>query len=329
MSKPTTSISALALAGAFALGSGGAAVAQEFEFVHASLNPSNHIDYPVNVDFVERVQEMSDGRIAFRVMEGGVLGDEREMLEQIQSGTITSARITPAVLGAVCPGQSLLNLPFLFDDGQSLLDAVNSEAFGDICDEQLITEGVRPLSYWWMGVRDLYTKTPVTSLDDVQGLKLRTWQDRYVVQAWEELGAIPTPISFSELYTSLQTGVVDGAEGWAASYNARSFYEVAPHLTPIGYIHIASTLVFSEQAWNRLPEDLQDVVATAAEENAAFAYETFSAAQEGIYERAAENATVHELSDRDSWVEATAPVIDQFAKDHPGEVADFVRSLAQ
>lgn len=306
----------------------GSAAAADFEFVHASLNPEGHIDFPVNQDFVNRVEELSDGRITFRMFPGGVLGDEREMIEQMAAGTITTARITPAALSSLCNGMSALNLPFLFDTPEELLSAVESDAFAAICDDILINEGLRPLGYWWMGVRDVYTNDPVTNVDDVQGMKIRTWQDPYVVQAWEALGAIPTPISFGELYTSLQTGVVDGGEGWAASYNANSFYEVAPHLTPLGYIHIASTVLISEQAWQQLPEDLQDIVREAAAENADFAFETFMAEQDTIYETSAELATVHELEDPEAWREATAGVIDAFADDHPGEIADFVRSIA-
>ncbi len=301
--------------------------AQEVELVHASLNPETHIDYPVNMDFVNRVEKLSDGRIKFRVFDSGVLGDERQMIEQMQSGTIATARLTPAALSGLCSGISILNLPFLFADGQALLDAVNSPEFKEICDETLMANGIHPLSYWWMGVRDLYTKSPVENLDEVKGMKLRVWEDRYVVQAWEALGAIPTPISFSELYTSLQTGAVDGAEGWAASYNSQSFYEVAPHLTRISYIQIASTLAISEAVWQKLPADLQAVVQQAADENAAFAFETFSAVQDGIYERSANVATVHEVSDIDTWVTRSSVVFDSFANDQPEAVARMLAKL--
>lgn len=314
------------LAGA-ALANG--AVAQEFELVHASLNPANHIDYPVNMDFVERVEELSDGRISFRVFEGGTLGDEREMVEQIATGTISTARITPAALSAVCPEMSIMNLPFLFDEGQELLEVARSDEFSAVCDDTLISEGIHPLDYWWMGVRDVYASTPIESLEDVEGVKLRTWQDQYVLAAWEQLGAIPTPISFSELYTAMQTGTVDGGEGWAASYNSRSFYEVAPHLTRIGYIHIASVLVISEQTWQQLPPDLREVVQQAAAENSQFAWDTFSEQQNLIYEQAAEVATVHDVTDIEAWRAATASVIQQFADDFPGPAADLALSLTE
>lgn len=303
--------------------------AQDFTFVHASLNPAQHVDYPVNMNFVERVQELSEGRVEFRVFDSGALGDERQMVEQMQSGTIATARLTPAALSGLCSGVSILNLPFLFSDGQALLDAVQSDEFKAICDETLISAGIRPLSYWWMGVRDLYTNEPVESLEDVQGMKLRVWEDPYVVKAWQDLGTIPTPISFSELYTSLQTGTVDGAEGWAASYNSRSFYEVAPHLTRIAYVHIASTLAISESVWQSLPADLQAVVQQAADENSTFAFETFTELQNGIYATSAEVATVHEVSDIEAWSARSSGVYAAFAADHPGAATEMLTQIIE
>ncbi|AZQ67955.1 TRAP transporter substrate-binding protein [Silicimonas algicola] len=305
------------------------ASAQEFTFVHASLNPAQHADFPVNMNFVERVQELSDGRISFKVFDSGALGDERQMVEQMQSGTIATARLTPAALSGLCSGISILNLPFLFTDGQALLDAVQTDEFKAICDDILISAGIRPLSYWWMGVRDLYTKEPVESLEDVQGMKLRVWEDPYVVKAWEDLGTIPTPISFSELYTSLQTGAVDGAEGWAESYNSRSFYEVAPHLTRIGYVQIASTLAISESVWQSLPTDLQAAVQQAADENSTFALETFTELQDGIYTTSAKVATVHEVSDLEAWSARSTGVYETFAAEHPGAAADLLTQIVE
>jgi len=303
--------------------------AQDFSFVHASINPTKHADYPVNMNFVERVQELSDGRIAFRVFDSGALGDERQMVEQMQSGTIATARLTPAALSGLCSGISILNLPFLFTDGESLLEAVRTDEFKSICDDVLLSAGIHPLSYWWMGVRDLYTGEPVESLEDVQGMKLRVWQDPYVVKAWADLGTIPTPISFSELYTSLQTGAVDGAEGWAASYNSRSFYEVAPHLTRIAYIQIASTLAISESVWQSLPADLQAVVQQAADENSTFAFETFTELQNGIYATSAKVATVHEVSDIEAWSKRSSGVYAAFAADHPGAATDLLTQIIE
>jgi tripartite ATP-independent transporter DctP family solute receptor len=309
-----------------ALGMSPNSSAADFTFVHASLNPENHIDFPVNMDFVDRVKKLSNGRIDFKVFAGGVLGDERQMAEQVESGTITTARITPAILGSICPGQMILNLPFLFSSAQHMFDAVRSDKFAALCQDQLTAEGIRPIAYWWMGVRDLFTKTPVAKVEDVQGLKLRVWEDEFVVESWKALKAIPTPIPLSELYTSLQTGIVDGAEGWIATYNSRSYHEVARNVTILGYINIASTMVISQKTWDKLPADLQQVVSKAAAENAEHAFKVFKAEEDKIYAKATQNkANVVRVADLPKWQSMTAPVIDKFGQKYGPRYAEFIK----
>ncbi|MCL4744263.1 MAG: TRAP transporter substrate-binding protein [Burkholderiaceae bacterium] len=300
-------------------------MASQFEFVHVSLNQKNHIDYPVNIDLVDRIKKLSNGQIAYKVFDSGVLGDERQMLEQVKSGTITTARLSPAVLGTLCPGQMVLNLPFLFNSGEHMMKVVTSKRFADLCEAAMVKEGVRPIGYWWMGVRDLYTKKPIRAVGDLKGLKVRVWEDPYVVESWKALGAIPTPVSFSELYTAMQTGVVDGGEGWAASYNSRKFHEVAPNLTKLGYIQIASTVVISEKAWQKLSPELRSAVQKAASENADVAFKVFKAEENGIYEKAKSNgAAVVDVGDIARWREVTAPVIKKFADAQGPRYADFI-----
>jgi tripartite ATP-independent transporter DctP family solute receptor len=292
--------------------------AAEFTFVHSSLNPQNHVDYKANMDFVERID--------FKIYHSAVLGDENEMMEQIQSGAITTARLSPSPLGALCDGYMIFNLPFLFSSPEHMIRATKSEKFDALTEKTLLKEGIRPLAHWWMGKRDLYTKKPVTKMGDLQGMKLRVWEDKYVVNTWKRLGAIPTPISLSELYTALQTGTVDGAEGWAATYNSRSYFEIAPYLTKLGYINIASTLVISDKVWKKLPVDLQRVVTQAAAENSDFTFKYFKDIEASIYDTSKKKgANILEVNDIEKWRQATLPVFDEFGKQHGKQYADFIQ----
>jgi len=299
--------------------------AAEFTFTHAALQPETHIAHEVHTDFMERVEQLSDGRIDFDYFPGGVLGDEIEMMEQIQTGAITTARLTGAPLGGLEEGFMIMNLPFLFSGPEHMLESLRSEMFADLVEDKIVNEGIMPLDYWWMGVRDLYTNRPVTKIEDLDGLSVRTWQDEYVVRTWEELGASPTGISFDELYMSLETGVVDGGEGWAASYIANDFYEPAPYLTKIGYIQIASVMVISNNMWEQLPDDLRDVVLQAAKENAEFALNVFEEYEAGVYDDAAEaGAEVLEVEDIERWQEAVEPLYYRFGDQYGEEYAEFI-----
>lgn len=300
--------------------------AAEFTFVHSSLNPQNHVDFKANMDFTERVQKLSKGRIDFKVYHSGVLGDENEMMEQIRSGAITTARLSPSPIGSLCDGYMIFNLPFLFSSPEHMRKATDSEKFSSLTENTLVKAGIHPLSHWWMGVRDLYTKKPVRSLRDLPGMKLRVWEDKYVVNTWKKLGAIPTPISLSELYTALQTGTVDGAEGWAATYNSRSYNEIAPYLTKLGYINIASTLVISEKTWQKLPTDLQQIVKQAATENADFTFKYFKDNEAAIYETSKKKgATLLDVTDIEKWRQATLPIYDEFSKEYGKQYAEFIK----
>jgi len=296
----------------------------EFTFIHSSLNPPTHIEYVVNMDFINRVEEKSNGRIKFDFFHSGILGSEMEMVEQMQVGTIATARIGQP-LGSLSEAYMVFNLPFLFSDAEHMLKVANSDRFRELTEEKMLSEGIRVLGIWWLGVRDLYTKKPVKKVEDVSGMKLRTWQDKYVVESWKRLGAIPTPLAFGEVYTSLQTGVVDGAEGWAASYNANSFYEPATYLTKIGYINIFAGLCISEKIWQKLPMDLQKLIKESAQENSKFALEYFSDKKNDIYETSRKNgATVIEVEDIEKWKKMIEPVYEDFANEFGDEYRDLI-----
>lgn len=304
---------------------GVSANAEEFTFTHAALQPETHIAHQVHTHFMERVEELSNGRIQFDYFPGGVLGDEIEMMEQIQTGAITTARLTGAPLGGLEEGFMIMNLPFLFNGPDHMLEAFQSERFANLVEENIINEGIRPLDYWWLGVRDLYTNKPITNIEDLEGLSVRTWQDDYVVNSWEALGASPTAISFDELYMAMETGVVDGGEGWAASYISNDFYDPAPYLTKLGYIQIASVMVISEDMWEQLPNDLKDVVKQATSENAEFALETFKEYEAGIYDEAAEvGAEILEVDDIEEWQARVEHLYDQFGEEYGENYSDFI-----
>jgi len=298
----------------------------EFTFTHAALQPENHIANKVHQDFIKRVENLSNGRIEVNYFPGGVLGDEIEMMEQIQTGSITTARLTGAPLGNLEDGFMIMNLPFLFSGPDHMLKSLRSDKFANLVNNSIIEEGIRPLDYWWMGVRDLYTtNTRVTSIEDVKGLSLRTWQDKYVVKAWKNLGANPTAISFDELYMSMQTGTVDGGEGWAASYVSNGFYEPAPYLTKLGYIQIASAFVISEQMWTKLPEDLKEVVNQAAKENAVFALEVFKEYESEVYKEAREaGAEVLEVDNIMNWQKPIEPLYNEFGEEYGTDYAEYI-----
>lgn len=297
----------------------------EFTFVYAGLQPPGHLEYPLTNQFIDRVKELSNGRIDFQYYDSGVLGDEAEMMELTQMGSIHMCRVATSVLGSIADPFRVFSLPFLYSSPEHILEAARSDEFQSLVGDMLEARGLYLIDFTWAGDRDLYSRVPVKKLQDAKGLRLRTWQDKYVMKAWEMVGAMPTPVSLNELYTAFQTGVVDGAEGYSGTYIAQSFHEQAPYLTKLGYLYNFHGMVINKKIWESLPEELQNVLKQAAGEISMEFHETFDVEQKGIYRDAQEKgATIFELEDKEEWRARLRSLYDKFCEDYGKEYRTFI-----
>ena len=153
----------------------------------------------------------------------------------------------------------------------------------------------------------IYSKNPIKSLDDLKGKKIRTMEDEVIMNAWAALGALPTPMPFSELYTSIQTGVVDGAEGSATAYTSNRLYEVAPYLSMIDYMLVSVSLIMNEESYKKLPDDLQQVVDQATSETIEYVQGLYRGSEnEALEEAKTGGATIINVEDLSKWREKVA-----------------------
>lgn len=298
----------------------------EFNLVHASINPDTHIESVVHEDFIERVERLSEGRIKYEYFPGSVLGDEPAMIEGLQIGAISTARVGGGALGAMIDGYICSALPFLYSDPDHMFEVLRSPEFAAITEDELREQGLRTLEFWWMGTRHLYTKEKIVrNTNDLQGLKIRMPEIPIWVETWKYFGAIPTPISLGEVYGALQTGIIDGGEGWLASYIARGFYEQAPYITMLNWAQSETIFLISEIIWQQLPPDLQDVMLQAARENAEFAYEVFYTNELEIYDTCKEKgATITEVEDIEEWRKLVQPLYKRIGEELGPEYAEFI-----
>lgn len=297
----------------------------EFNFVHASLNPPTHADYPINLDFINRVEKLSNGRIKYEYFHSSVLGDEHQVMEAMQLGAITTSKLGAPNLGAYLDGYIAVSLPFIFSSPDHMFRVLRSPEFAKITEDELNEIGLRTLDFRWEGYRDVYTKKPVHNIKDLKGMKIRTTEATSVINIWKAFGAIPTPIPMSDLYNALQTGMVDGGEGYVESYNARSYYEHAPYVSKINYVCSVGITAISERIWQQLPSDLQDVIKQAAIENSEFAYQSTKDSNEKMYETArGKGATVIEVEDIEEWRNRVEPIYENFGEIYGQKYADFI-----
>lgn len=216
--------------------------------------------------FAKRLRELSGGRIEGQVYPSSQLGNERELVEAIQFGTVEAAGVTTAVASRFIRELDIFNLPFLFRDFAHVYKVLDSP-FGEELAQAALKRGLRILGFWVGGSRSIYARKPIGDLASIKGIKVRTMETPLLIATWKALGTIPTPIPFSEVYTSLQQGVVDAGEGNVISYNTMKFDEVAPYLSHIKYLHTITVLLIGEKFFQAQPPELQKAILQAGKES--------------------------------------------------------------
>ena len=214
--------------------------------------------------FKPYVEEKSNGRIQVDVQNNSVLGGDRELYEALQLNTVQCSFGPMSTLANFEPSYAVCDLPFLFNGKEDAYAQLDGE-FGAKLAENLPQVGMRLLAYGENAFRNISNNVrPVTSMADLKGLKVRVMESPVNIATYTALGTNPTPMAFSELYTGLQQGTVEGQDnGVVLTYTAK-LYEVQPYYTYTGHIYAANGMVFSEAFWQSLPADLQQVVEDGA-----------------------------------------------------------------
>ncbi len=230
-------------------------------------------DYPTTqaaLDFAQRVNEKTDGRVKIAVYSGGELGAEQSVIEQMQFGGIDFARVSISQLAEYVPSLNVLQLPFLYRDADQMWRVLDG-AIGDEFLASLDTVDLTGLSWFDAGVRSFYTRKKVTSLAELQGLTLRVQESDMMSEMVTDLGADPVQVVYSQVYAALHNNEIDGAENNWPSYEAMSHYEVAPYFlrdehTRVPEIQLASVAAMERLA--KLDPSFPSVIRNCARESA-------------------------------------------------------------
>lgn len=237
-------------------------------------------DYPTtqaNYHFAELVSERSDGRIQIQVFAGAQLGEERAVIEQVQFGAIDLTRVSVSPLAAFSPSLDALQMPYLYRDKDHMWQVL----LGPIGDQMLASvedAGFVGLAWYDSGARSFYNSVrPIESVADLQGLRIRVQESQLMVGLVEALGAVATPMPFGEVYSALQTGVIEGAENNWPSYFSTSHYEVANYYTLDQHTRVPEILIASTIAMERLSESDQALIRQAARDSIQFQRDAWDA----------------------------------------------------
>lgn len=286
----------------------------EVTLVYAEVNPLDTIVGQTDTAFKEKVEELSGGSIKVDLQASGVLGAEADVLDAMlgHSGTVDMARLSASSLtnyGATKAG--LLALPYIFSSREHFWNFAKSDVAQEFLSEtEDLGLGIKGLTYGEEGFRHFFTVKPVNSLEDLKGMKLRVSSDPVMVGTVESFGANATVVAFTELYSALQTGVVDGAEQPIANYKSNAFPEVAPNLILDGHQLGLIEIVITNDAWDKLTEAQQACVIAAADYAADFnANLSASKEAEVLDELKADGVNVVEVEDKTPWQDAVKDVV--------------------
>ncbi|MEJ2477502.1 MAG: TRAP transporter substrate-binding protein [Desulfobacterales bacterium] len=268
--------------------------------------------------FAELLKETSDGRLTVKMYHSGTLGSQPDAIEPLRIGGIEIANFNLGPLGPIVPEANVVSLPFIFKDVDHMWRVLDGKA-GDMINEGMTKYGIVPLAWYDAGARSFYnSKKPITKPADVEGMKIRVMNNDLYSGMISALGGNPSPMAFSEVYQSLKTGVVDGAENNWPSYESTGHYEVAPYYSLSQHLIIPETLCINAKVWQGLSPEDQKIVKEAAVESAKLQRKLWKEREKASKEKVlAAGVQYNEIPDKSAFQAAMKPVYEKFLADNP------------
>jgi len=293
----------------------------------AHVQPETHIYHRGALKFSEKLAELSAGKMELQIFPNAIMGSEKAVLELLQLGSVDISPITTAITSSLIKELQMFSLPFLFDDHNHVCNTVDEKGFRDKLARDLNKKNLRPIGYWLSGSRNYAGKSPIRSIEDFKGKKIRTMQDPYFLKTFECFGALPVPMPFGELYMGLQTNLVQGTEIPMNTYIQNKFYEVAPHPALMNTIYMAMILHMSEITWAKLNSQQQKWILDASQSTEPYQRKITQEEEETSIKTLANLKLKPTIPDRNVLRKATEPVYGVFKKQFGDETFGMVKGI--
>lgn len=285
----------------------------------------NHSVHKAMVKMGEDLERLSGGRMALKIYPSQQLGTERECLELLQIGSLDMTKVSVGVLENFAPKMKVLGIPFLFRDRQHSFNVLD----GPI-GRRLLEDGeaywLKGMAYYDAGSRSFYTKqTPIEKPEDLSGLKIRVMESATAVEMVTSLGGSPTPISWGELYTSLQQGVVDGAENNPPSFYLSRHYEVCKYYSLDEHTVLPDVLLVSTQLWEQLSEAEQGWLQQAADKSVPYQRQLWKESEEEALAAVQEAGVTILHPDKSRFAEKVEALYETYKEDP--EIYELIRQI--
>ena len=321
----TTTISALLASVALA---GAAAAECETTLRSSDTHPDGYPTVEGVKAMAVEVKEKSGGRICIEVFPSSQLGEEKDTIEQTQFGVIDMVRASFGSFNDIVPVTQTLSLPYLFNSVEhqhKVLDGpIGEEIAKDFESRDLV-----PLAYYDGGARSFYnSQKPIQSIDDLKGMKFRVMQNDVFVDMMSALGANATPMPYGEVYSAIQTGVIDGAENNFPSYDSSGHSEVAKYYTLDQHLMVPELVAVSKVTWDKLSPEDQAIMREAARNSATVQRKLWAEQEKASEDKViAAGAEVIKELDKTAFVEAMVPVYEKYVT--TPEAKDLVKRIQE
>jgi len=292
------------------------------------------ISHPVHramVFMAERVAEKSNGQMRVDIYPSEQLGTERQCLELLQIGSLDLTKVSSSVMESFSPLYKVFGLPYVFENDAHRFAVLEGEIGRRIL-RSSEPAWLRGITYYDAGSRSFYTTDrPIRTPEDLQGLKIRTQESPVAIAMVNQLGGAATPISFGELYTALQQGVVDGAENNPPSFHTTRHYELCDYYSLDRHTSPPDVLLGSTHLWERLTEQEREWLQEAADESAQYQKKLWAEATDEAMKTVKEAGVEIIEPDIDAFVEAVQPLYEQYRQEQPAvyDVFQEIRNMDQ
>jgi tripartite ATP-independent transporter DctP family solute receptor len=285
------------------------------------------VDYPVSIameSFIADVAKRTDGAVTGKIYHNGVLGNQPDAIEQIRLGIIDFGEFSLGPMGQSVPETNVVSLPFIFKSIPQMYRLMDGDV-GAAIGEGMKAKGMVPLGWYGAGARSFYNSVrPINTPADVSGLKVRVMSNDLFVSMVESMDGNATPMAFAEVYQSIKTGVVDGAENNPPSYESTNHFEVAKYYSMTEHLIIPECLCMSLKTWNKLTPEQQEIVLDAGQKSAVLQRELWAKREAASLETVKAGGTiVNTIADKAPFQAAMAPVYDKFLAANP-DLTDLV-----
>jgi tripartite ATP-independent transporter DctP family solute receptor len=296
----------------------------EMKLKFADIHPAGYPTVVAEENMGKALTKETNGELTFQYFPGGVLGSEKEVIEQMQVGAVQLSRVSLGIVGPVVPDVNVFNMPFIFRDQQHMRNVIDGPVGDEILDKITNSEfGLVALAWMDGGTRNIYTKKPVRKLEDLKGMKIRVQGNPMFIDMMNAMGGNGIAMDTGEIFSALQTGVIDGAENNPPTLLEHNHFQNAKFYSLTGHLILPEPIVMSKITWEKLTPDQQKMVKTAAK--AAQAEERVlwdkksAASEEKLKAAGVEFITV----DKKPFYDATAPVREKYG----AKYADLIKKI--